>query len=232
LWTGYLQSRWFRNLACPTQNVPSCSSIVTPVQVDLDFMATYYFIRHGESEANRDGWLAGHRDTPLTARGVEQAEEAAHAVAQLPIERVLVSDLERAVRTADLVTRGMSLQVARTAALRERSGGSWEGQPLDELRSAGHLKAIRRWYARPPAGESLNDIALRAAGALSETNGHENILVVAHGALIRAVIHALDQGPGGEISDFRPGNCEIVPRTVEPSVWTALRERLRSAHEP
>ena len=33
-----------------------------------------WLIRHGETQANVDGLYSGHAPTPLTARGIEQAQ--------------------------------------------------------------------------------------------------------------------------------------------------------------
>ncbi len=186
-------------------------------------MGHYYFIRHGESEANRGEWLAGHRDSPLTERGREQARAAHPHVQALDVQKVLVSDLARAVETAQIVLNGRALPVHSTPLLRERCGGQWEGRSLEELRSAGHIARIRGWYVPPPEGESLHDVVLRAARALSELDDGQNVLVVAHGTLIRALLHALDQGPGGEVTTHVLDNAEIAQRFVPVGAWADLR---------
>lgn len=38
-----------------------------------------WLIRHGETQANVDGLYSGHAPTPLTARGIEQAQKSAYA---------------------------------------------------------------------------------------------------------------------------------------------------------
>ncbi len=188
-------------------------------------MGHYYFIRHGESEANRGEWLAGHRDSPLTERGREQAREAFHRVQALDVQMVLVSDLSRAVETAQIVLNGRELPIQHTPLLRERAGGRWEGRQLEELRAAGHLGRVQGWYERPPEGESLHDVVVRTARALELLDDERDVLVVAHGTLIRAVLQAVDVGPGGEISSHRPDNAEIVMRFMPAGGWASLRAR-------
>src|SRR5262245_61454156 len=139
-------------------------------------MGQYYFIRHGESEANRGDWLAGHRDSPLTERGREQARAACRHVQSLEVQTVLVSDLSRAMETAQIVLTGRELPVHYTPLLRERSGGQWEGRPLEELRAAGHISRLRGWFVQPPEGESMHDVVLRALRALAELDAGHNVL--------------------------------------------------------
>ncbi len=188
-------------------------------------MGHYYFIRHAESEANRGEWLAGHRDSPLTERGREQARQAFRHVQALDVQTVLVSDLSRAVETAHIVLKDRELPIRYTPLLRERSGGQWEGRPLEELRAAGYLRKIRGWYEQPPGGESLHDVVVRALRAIEEVDDGRNVLVVAHGTLIRGVLHAVDEGPGGEVSAQRPDNAEVMLRVMPAGGWASLRAR-------
>lgn len=62
-----------------------------------------YFIRHGESEANRLNLAAGWSDTPLSALGRRQAAETAKLFEGIRIDKVYSSDLVRAVETCELV---------------------------------------------------------------------------------------------------------------------------------
>jgi broad specificity phosphatase PhoE len=185
-------------------------------------MGNCYFVRHGESEANRGDWLAGHRDSPLTERGRAQAAAAGPGVRGLVFQHVLVSDLSRAGETARILVGDLGLPMHVTSGLRERCGGDWEGRPLVELRALGHLSRIRAWDVRPPGGESLSDVALRTLGVLADYDAGEDLLVVAHGALIRALLHAYEHGPGGELSGWRPANGEVVQRAAAPGRWTEL----------
>jgi broad specificity phosphatase PhoE len=188
-------------------------------------MGQYYFVRHGESEANRDGWLAGHRDSPLTQRGVDQAHGMRPRIAALDVHVVLVSDSSRAQDTARIMLGKRTLPQLTTPLLRERGGGEWEGRPVEELRAGGHLVRVRRWYERPPGGESLSDVVLRALEALCVYDQGQNVLVVTHGALIRGLLCAVDAGPGGELSSRGPDNLEVHVRSQPPGGWTALRAR-------
>jgi broad specificity phosphatase PhoE len=188
-------------------------------------MGQYYFVRHGESEANRDGWLAGHRDSPLTRRGREQARGMRARIEALDVQAVLVSDSSRALDTARIMLGERTLPQLTTPLLRERGGGEWEGRPIALLRAAGHLVRVRRWHERPPGGESLSDVVLRALEALCAYDQGQSVLVVAHGTLIRGLLLAVDAGPGGELSSRGPDNVEVHVRCQPAGGWASLRAR-------
>lgn len=62
-----------------------------------------WLIRHGETQANVDGLYSGHAPTPLTARGIEQAQNLHTLLHGVSFDLVLCSELERAQHTARLV---------------------------------------------------------------------------------------------------------------------------------
>lgn len=55
-------------------------------------------IRHGETEANRDGIRQGHCDYPLTENGVQDAEKTGNALSHVNWTKIYASDLNRASR--------------------------------------------------------------------------------------------------------------------------------------
>ena len=68
-------------------------------------MSRLLLLRHGQSEWNAAGRWQGQADIPLSARGEQQAEEAARRLADLggnPFRAVVASDLRRTVRTAEI----------------------------------------------------------------------------------------------------------------------------------
>ncbi len=64
-----------------------------------------WLIRHGETQANVDGLYSGHAPPPppLTARGIEQAQNLHTLLDDVSFDLVLCSELERAQHTARLV---------------------------------------------------------------------------------------------------------------------------------
>lgn len=174
--------------------------------------------------------MAGTLDVPLTDLGVQQALQARTQVAAHAFARALTSDLERARRTAEILLAGRPVPLLASDQLRERSCGSWERRFIDELETAGDMdRAFRSWRGCPPGGESLEQVALRASAWLATVDGEHDTLVVAHGALMRALLGALDQRPHDRIDEWRPTNCEIAVRTLEIGGWARLHRALAAA---
>lgn len=85
-----------------------------------------WLIRHGETQANIDGLYSGHAPTPLTARGIEQAQNLHTLLHGVSFDLVLCSELERAQHTARLVLSDRQLPVQIIPELNEMFFGDWE----------------------------------------------------------------------------------------------------------
>jgi len=190
-------------------------------------MATWVFVRHGQSEANRDGWFAGQVDARLTPLGIEQAREAKAQLADLTFARAVCSDLSRARDTAEIIVEGSGLTLVQSDQLRERSVGQWEHRTIDDVIGAGDLDHhFKPWRGVPPGGESLEQVALRATAYLATLEGDLDTIVVSHGALMRSVLGALDGRPRERIDEWHPTNCEHVVRRVTPGTWRRVYDEL------
>lgn len=182
----------------------------------------FWFVRHGESTANAEGWLAGHRDAPLTERGVAQAMALEEALRGLTPGRVLTSDLRRAWRTAEIAWDHRLPPPKRTLRLRERDLGAWEGADIEDLRRTGGMDVLKSWNGAPPDGESHRTLAVRALSLLDELDDGRDMLIFAHGGLIRAVVGLLDETPREEIGLLKVANTEVLARDVPQGAWAAL----------
>lgn len=185
-------------------------------------MARFWFVRHGESTANAEGWLAGHRDAPLTDRGVAQAMALRETLRGVEPGRVLTSDLQRAWRTAALAWDERRPPVQRTPHLRERHVGEWEGAVIADLRVRGGMDVLTTWDGAPPGGESHRALSLRVARLLATVDDGEDTLIFAHGGLIRAVIGALDDVPRHQLGLVKVANTEVLVRDVPRRRWADL----------
>ncbi|WP_395679702.1 histidine phosphatase family protein [Inquilinus sp.] len=143
-------------------------------------MRPFLFLRHGESTANRDGVIAGSTDAALTALGEAQAREAAIALANSGIRRIVASPLRRALRTAEAVAEALGLPVATYPGLVERHWGEWEGRPVAERSS---------YLMVPEGGESWEAFRDRAWAACEPilAAGPSPLLIVAHAGIMRVL---------------------------------------------
>ena len=92
------------------------------------FTRPFYFVRHGETETNAAGLIAGSLDVVLTARGREQAFAAGEALSSEPITAIYVSPLKRARETAEPIAARFHLPLIILDDLAERRWGALEGR--------------------------------------------------------------------------------------------------------
>ncbi len=189
-------------------------------------MRRFWFVRHGESVANAEGWLAGFHDADLTPRGVSQARALRADLAEIRPERLLASDLTRARRTAELGFPHAAPRLECHEGLRERNVGAWERVPMRSLRDQGHMNTLLTWAGRPPAGESQRDLAARVLAWLAEHDDGRETMAFVHGGLIRVVVGLLDGTPVDQIGRWKVPNVEVVARDVPSSRWAELLEAL------
>ena len=164
-------------------------------------MPVLYYVRHGETDFNRQGRLQGRRDTPLNARGRQQAAECGVLLRDLFARdhrkaqdfKYVSSPLERARETMELLRAALGLQVHDyeiDARLIEIAYGEWEGLTLQEIeiRNASVLSARERdkWDFAPPGGESYRELADRVGSWYSSLTA--DTVVAAHGGGVRALL--------------------------------------------
>lgn len=155
-----------------------------------------YIIRHGETDWNRENRTQGcGNDMPLNDRGVIQAVKLGNRFRNLPVDAIYSSDLKRAVKTAEEISKTTSADIITTEKLREMSFGCWEGLTSGEIRSKyGSIYEV--WRDKPsdaliPGAERLMDIQKRAMSAVHEIlSGYhgKNIVVVTHGVTAKVLI--------------------------------------------
>lgn len=90
-----------------------------------------YVVRHGESVANRDNISAGQADYPLTELGEQQAQNTKKALNAITFDEIYSSDLQRAIKTTEIIAGRPVPKTHQLEALRERSFGKLEGQSDD-----------------------------------------------------------------------------------------------------
>ena len=177
-------------------------------------MGRWYFVRHGQSVANRDGWLAGHFDAPLTDHGIEQARSLQPQLQALTVGQAFSSDLVRAQETARLALKGTTLTPTPLAVLRERDLGAWEGLDVAQLREQGTMDVLLQWDGRPPGGESQRQVAQRVLTWMVAQDTATPIALFIHGGIIRAITGLLDDLPLADIGKRKIKNAVVIERTI------------------
>jgi broad specificity phosphatase PhoE len=187
-------------------------------------MSIWYFVRHAQSTANREGWLAGQIDAPLSDLGWAQAKETARTIAQLTprISRVLSSDLQRCRCTARCIADWLGLPIVEEMReLREQHLGDWQGQSLNQIQRIGGLDNLRSWRFSPPHGESLYAVANRISVSLAQRYQEIDTVVVTHKNVLRAIIGLLRDMSDAELMNLRLPDGTIIREELGPDRWAS-----------
>jgi len=184
-------------------------------------MLKIYIARHGQDEDNAAGVLNGHRDTPLTEIGLEQAKIFADKIKEddLGITKIYSSPLQRAYRTAEAVSDRLNIsKPEKLELLIERDFGTMTGKPakdIEKLCSPDIIKSDPITYFLCPEGAETFPQTLERAKKLLEwlkEKEHDgNILLVSHGdtgKMIYATFYGLDWKE--VLTQFHFGNSEIL----------------------
>lgn len=149
-----------------------------------------WLVRHGETDWSRQGRHTGRSDVPLNDNGRTQARRLEQLLTGYSFDRVWSSPLVRARETA--VLAGFGDRVEIDGNLQEWDYGVYEGRTTDDIRRT--EPGFSTWSARITGGESLHQVAERAACVLGGPGfGAGRHLLFAHAHLLR-VLAALWMG--------------------------------------
>ncbi|WP_200551579.1 adenosylcobalamin/alpha-ribazole phosphatase [Kosakonia sp. LAM2021] len=179
-----------------------------------------WLIRHGETEANVAGLYSGHSPTPLTPKGLAQAEALRDLLASVPFDYVLCSELERAQQTAARVLESRTLTVHTTPLLNEMFFGDWEMRHHRDL-TREDPESYTAWctdwqHAVPTNGEGFQAFSARIEQVIALLadikSQHKNVLIASHQGVLSLLIARLLNMPAASLWHFR----------VDQGCWSAI----------
>ncbi|MGK7866168.1 histidine phosphatase family protein [Falsiroseomonas sp. E2-1-a20] len=174
---------------------------------------TFWFLRHGETDWNAQGLSQGRTDIPLNHVGEAQAARAARTIQPIGIASISASPLVRARRTAEVTAELLGLPVTLDPDLAEVNFGVQEGLPMGDW--------YDDWIAgdyTPEGGETFAGLRDRAVRGVNRALARPGpVLVVAHGALFRA----LRQAAGLEANVRTPNALPLLmaPPEAGTTAW-------------
>jgi broad specificity phosphatase PhoE len=184
-------------------------------------------IRHGETEWNAAGREQGQLDSPLTARGLKQAEAIAGRLRSVSFSALYSSDLGRALHTAEIVATATGATIEVDAGLRERHTGIFQGLTKEQM-AAQYPNEYSAYRAGPyayqvPGGESgqqRTERSVRVMNALADRHAEETIVAITHGGfLIGFFEHVLGLAPGNAWR-FKRQNAAFNVFARTDGVWS------------
>lgn len=184
------------------------------------------FIRHAESQANRDGIWNGRSDGPLSEAGEESLEALSRRLCTWEFDGVISSPLERTRRTAG----AFAGEIETDEAFVEIDLGRWEGMAYTDVqeRHGEELREAIRTRELPMGGtgETINEGGMRAVEAVDRLfdrmSEGERVAVVTHGGFMQAVLHRHLAGDGRRVRAFtaNTGISRIVQQFGRPRLAT------------
>lgn len=172
----------------------------------------FMFLRHGETQYNKEGRLQGRIDVPLNEAGLAQAESVAGILATCEVSRIVSSPAQRVLQTIQPYLRTQDLSVHLEADLMEFFVGSFQGQKIADLRASHALSEGTSWLSILPAdAEHWTEFSTRVCCAVArwtQLHADETILIASHGLVFHALVEALTGKPrtsqNAEPHRFRP----------------------------
>ncbi len=155
-------------------------------------------IRHAITEWNLKKQIQGQKDIALAPEGELQAKEWVEQLNAFSWDRIIVSDLSRALQTARIINATFNIPLIQDPRLREQDWGEWVGKTVKQIRKTdpGILLAQEKagWGFCPPGGEVRSCVRDRCMAVLhdaAEKYSGDTILVVSHEGVIKSLIYGL-----------------------------------------
>ncbi len=202
---------------------------------------TLLILRHGQTEHNASGIYQGQTNTELSELGLRQADTAAGKLAMRGPVRIVSSDLNRALSTADALRAKTGLDVEVEPGLREIDVGTWAGLKHAEVEKRYPVEsgaiAAGRDARRGEHGETLAEVGDRTAFVFHQVAAtlapRECAVLVTHGMaarLMTAVVAGWSVSEAAERLTVLE-NCHWAEVTWRRDRWVVVGWNLSDAVE-
>ncbi len=147
---------------------------------------TIYFVRHGQTDANKARIFSGQIDTPLNETGRQQVNETCELIKNLGINwNIIVSStLSRAYETAQIINQYFPIdkEIIQDVSAIERSFGKAEGIPITD---ENYRRIMNCEFENEESETEIIHRAQTFIKRLLKTYPGQNILVVTHSHFLK-----------------------------------------------
>lgn len=198
-----------------------------------------YIMRHGETYWNKEGLIQGSSDIELTELGIELAQKTRDGFAKdgIKFQRIYTSPYIRAVKTAEVINEKQQALLTVDIRVREMCFGKYEGLPLKKIKDSDqnirNCFSVPSLYEPDKTGESFGDVYARIDDfleneikPLEQNPDIENVLVVCHGAVIRAFLTRIRKMDPDEFWTIHQPNCSINRIELKNGKFTSIKENI------
>ncbi|MCE5316967.1 MAG: histidine phosphatase family protein, partial [Parachlamydia sp.] len=168
----------------------------------------FYFVRHGETDWNKQNKALGHLDISINTDGFSQAQELKQLLAPLAFDRIVSSDLKRAHDTASIVAEGRGQTILQDRRLRSRDWGELTGKASTLL-----YITNPELFACVEKSEVMEERIFHFLEEFAAAHPKERVLVVCHGSIMRIIM--------SKVLGFVLEGVIVVPNTA----WLKLSRR-------
>lgn len=168
--------------------------------------------RHGQTDLNKKKLMQGRIDKPLNETGIMQAQSVRDKIGDVTFDAVYASSLDRAITTASIIGNVQKEDVVVDDRIIETDFGKYDCRHYGLMGPAMTAYwVLPEVFHAPKTVESIPDMVKRSHGFLKELEqkGYENVLIVCHGGIIRAIRGYLEDSPKKVVWRPKPKNCEV-----------------------
>ena len=178
---------------------------------------TIYLARHGVTMANKENRFAGRSDEPLHDEGRDQVAEVGHALATKSITAIYCGPLPRTRQSAEIIGRILPAPVKVCEGINEIFLPHWDNLTKEEIREQ-FGREYPTWLSDPAgfkvAGcEAIADVQQRAVNCIETIftdNCGENILVITHLIVVRALLLYYQDKPIDDFRSIKVSNAQVA----------------------
>lgn len=168
------------------------------------------FVRHGQTQWNKERRIQGVTDIPLNTTGIKEAEFLKKHITK-DYDFLISSPLKRAYRTAEILNEKLDMKLETNELLVERNFGTLAGQQVSFVKANSQ---------ECPIIEAISQMESRLLKFLEQIKiiGPGRFLVVTHGGVISTLLNILS---GGSIDwENTPiSNCSLT-RICFDNTWS------------
>ena len=186
------------------------------------------FVRHCETDWNKEERCQGISDLELNSQGFIQAKKLKGYFKDKKIDYVFCSDLIRAKQTLNEINYDNRFSVVYSSELREMNQGDFEGLSLTYLKEK-YFEELRIWRENPenfrlPNGETLGEVRDRSINYIKSISSNlpvdSNVLVVTHNLVIASILCTISNKELKFFTDFTTESGSISEATYFNDILT------------
>jgi len=148
----------------------------------------FFFIRHGQTDANKNNIIAGSTDYPLNYHGIRQVELAGKILRNTNISAIISSPLTRAKQTAEIIAKKLNVNIIYNENLRELYCGKFEQKIQNQESEHHYIRWINGEELAEGGMESRKKFDQRIIAGINESlEKYEQPLFVSHAAVFAAL---------------------------------------------